>query len=55
MTVLQVERWNEILRTRLQSGEIKELDKNFILQLYSIIHDESIRQQTEVMNEEKVG
>ena len=55
MTVLQVERWNEILRTRIQSGEIKELNKDFILQLYSIIHDESIRQQTEVMNEEKVN
>lgn len=55
MTVLQVERWNEILRTRIQSGEIKELNKDFILQLYSIIHDESIRQQTEVMNEENVN
>ena len=55
MTVLQVERWNEILRTRIQSGEIKELHRDFILQLYSIIHDESIRQQTEVMNEEKVN
>ena len=50
MTVLQVERWNEIIRTRLQSGEIKELDTNFILQLYAAIHDESIRQQTEIMN-----
>ena len=46
MTILQVERWDEILRTRLQSGEIKELDREFILQLYAIIHDESIRQQT---------
>jgi chorismate mutase len=53
MTVLQVERWNEILRTRLQSGEIKELNRDFILKFYSLIHDESIRQQTEVMNEEK--
>ena len=51
MTVLQVERWSEILKTRLQSGEIKELDRDFILKLYALIHDESIRQQTEVMNE----
>lgn len=48
MTVLQVERWTEILRTRLKSGEIKELDRDFIIRLYSLIHDESIRQQTEV-------
>jgi chorismate mutase len=53
MTVLQVERWNEILRTRLKSGEIKELHAEFITRLYSIIHDESIRQQTEVMKNEK--
>jgi chorismate mutase len=46
MTILQVERWNEILHTRLKSGEIKELDREFIIQLYAIIHDESIRQQT---------
>ncbi len=51
MTVLQVERWNNILRTRLQSGEIKELNRDFILPLYGLIHEESIRQQTEVMNE----
>jgi chorismate mutase len=54
MTVLQVKRWNEILRSRLQSGEIKELHVDFIKQLYSLIHDESIRQQTEVMNEKTV-
>jgi chorismate mutase len=48
MTVLQVERWNEILRTRQKSGEIKELDRDFIVRLYSLIHDESIRLQTEV-------
>lgn len=50
MTILQVERWNEILRTRTQSGEIKELERDFILSLYSLIHDESIRQQTEIVN-----
>ena len=55
MTVLQVERWNEILRTRLQWGEVKELYGDFIRQLYSHIHDESIRQQTEVMNEKTVS
>ena len=52
MTILQVERWNEILRTRLQSGEIKELEKDFIRSLYSLIHDESIHQQTEIFNKD---
>jgi chorismate mutase len=55
MTVLQVERWNEILETRLQAGEVKELNSDFIKQLYTLIHDESIRQQTEIMNEKTVS
>ena len=50
MTILQVERWNEILKTRLQSGEMKELSQEFITRLYALIHEESIRHQTEVMN-----
>ncbi len=50
MTILQVERWNEILTTRLQAGLNKELTGDFIVKLYALIHDESIRQQTNVMN-----
>jgi chorismate mutase len=53
ITILQVERWKDILRTRLQSGEIKELGDDFIFRLYGLIHEESIRQQTEVMNSVK--
>ncbi len=50
MTILQVERWNEILTTRLQFGMNKDLTNNFIVKLYELIHDESIHQQTRVMN-----
>ncbi len=50
MTILQVERWNEILTTRLQAGLNKELTSDFVVKLYALIHDESIRQQTNVMN-----
>jgi chorismate mutase len=56
ITILQVERWNEILRTRLELGVTKDLTKDFIIKLYALIHDESIHQQTTVMNvvEEKI-
>lgn len=50
MTVFQVERWNEILLTRQRSGSLKDLDLDFIFRLYSLIHDESIRLQTGIMN-----
>ncbi|MCX6292563.1 MAG: bifunctional 3-deoxy-7-phosphoheptulonate synthase/chorismate mutase type II [Bacteroidetes bacterium] len=53
MTILQVERWNEILTTRLQLGINKELTSEFILKLYELIHAESIQQQTKIMNAEK--
>lgn len=50
MTILQVERWNEILKTRAQSGEMKELSPDFIVKFLELIHEESIRHQTEIMN-----
>lgn len=50
MTILQVERWNQILQTRGQSGEMKELGSDFVFRLLELIHEESIRQQTEIMN-----
>lgn len=52
ITILQVERWNEILRTRLQFGLDHELTREFILKMYELIHDESILQQTYMMNSE---
>ncbi len=54
MTILQVERWNEILTTRLQFGLNKELSGDFVVKLFALIHDESIRQQTDVMNSSSI-
>jgi chorismate mutase len=54
ITILQVERWNEILRTRLQFGMDHELTREFILKMYELIHEESILQQTQMMNEKPV-
>jgi chorismate mutase len=50
MTILQVERWNEIITTRMRFGLNKELSSDFIFRLYELIHEESIRQQREVMH-----
>jgi chorismate mutase len=55
ITILQVQRWNEILRTRLQFGMDHELTREFILKMYELIHDESILQQTQMMNTKTVG
>ena len=50
MMILQVQRWNEILTTRLQFGINRELSSDFVTKLYELIHEESIQQQTKVMN-----
>ena len=52
ITILQPERWEEIIRTRTANGESQQLTHDFILKLYGIIHEESIHQQTEQMKKE---
>jgi chorismate mutase len=51
ITVLQLDRWLEILHTRSAWAEEKGLDKEFIQKIYKLLHKESIRIQTGVMNE----
>ena len=49
VTIFQLERWKEILKTRPGWGKSLLLNENFVEDLYKIIHDESIRVQTEIM------
>ncbi len=46
VTILQIERWREILARSLKNGASLELSDNFIKSVYNAIHDESIEQQT---------
>lgn len=50
VTVFQLERWHEIMNTRPEWARRANLSPEFIRELYKIIHDESIRVQTEMMN-----
>jgi chorismate mutase len=52
IAIFQVDRWNEVFKTRAEWGQKMNLDKEFISKLYTIIHLESIRKQTEVMHSE---
>lgn len=49
VAVLQMERWLEILRTRLRHAASVKLDKGFTESMLKLIHQESIRRQTGVM------
>ena len=50
VTILQVDRWNEIKKTRTELGKELGLSLDFIADLIRIIHKESIRKQTAIMN-----
>lgn len=49
ITILQPQRWNEIITTGLHTGGQMELSEAFINNLFKAIHDESISTQTRVM------
>ncbi|NJN40916.1 MAG: bifunctional 3-deoxy-7-phosphoheptulonate synthase/chorismate mutase type II [Flammeovirgaceae bacterium] len=50
VTIFQLERWNEIMKTRPEWGMMRSLSEEFIKDLYTRIHDESIRIQTDIRN-----
>ncbi len=51
VTILQVQRWEEIIKTRLTLGKAMGLDENFTRDLLRLIHHESIQVQNSVMNQ----
>ncbi|MFD1628353.1 chorismate mutase [Pseudopedobacter beijingensis] len=53
VTILQVNRWEEILEKRMTLANALKLDKDFVEKFLEMIHNESIRKQTEIMNTSK--
>lgn len=54
MTVFQLGRWREIVETRGARAEAQLLSKEFIVELYEKIHNESIRKQLSVLEGKEV-
>ena len=50
MTVLQAKRYNEILDKRGAQGVLCGMDAEFVKTIYEAIHQESVRQQIEIIN-----
>jgi chorismate mutase len=50
ITILQLKRWSEIIRDRVNSGVELGLSRGFLLKLLESLHEESIQRQTNVMN-----
>ncbi|MBU0488671.1 MAG: bifunctional 3-deoxy-7-phosphoheptulonate synthase/chorismate mutase type II [Bacteroidetes bacterium] len=49
LTVLQIKRWNNIISSRLESGEKLGIEQKFLMKILAMVHEESIRIQTEIM------
>ena len=52
ITILQLKRWSEIIRDRVNTGVSLGLSRDFLLKLLETLHAESIQRQTDVMNRE---
>mgnify|MGYP001067160274 CR=1 FL=1 len=55
ITVLQSRRWAEVVRRNVEIGGQKGLGNDFISTLFRAIHQESINQQTQIMNKEQLA
>lgn len=52
ITILQATRWSDILDTRMKFALEKGLSKDFVMNIFKAVHQESINRQTKVMNQE---
>ncbi|MDK2977489.1 MAG: chorismate mutase [Bacteroidales bacterium] len=50
MTILQPGRWDKILKRNINKGLQKNLKTDFVTKIFKIIHQESINEQTKIMN-----
>ncbi len=50
ITIFQLERWQEILRTRAQWADKLGISRNHIEKICQLLHEESIKIQNELMN-----
>lgn len=51
MPVVQANRYNDVIRSRVAAGAEMGMDKDFMKTILLAIHDESVRQQIEIIND----
>jgi chorismate mutase len=52
VTALQINRWSQIMDDRARLAEKLSLDDTFVKALFQLIHEDSVRQQTDIMDSE---
>ncbi len=51
VTALQMNRWTELMENRVATGKNMDLNETFIKILFQLIHEDSVRMQTEIMDD----
>ena len=54
ITILQADRWEEIIRRMVQQAKIHRIDPELVKNLFESIHQASIDKQTEIMNSDEI-
>ena len=52
VTALQINRWAQLMENRVNIGKKLDLNEFFVKTIFQLIHEDSVRMQTEIMDEE---
>lgn len=55
VTALQINRWAQLIDSRVSVGQKLNLNRTFVQILFQLIHEDSVRMQTEIMNNHLEG
>ncbi len=55
VTALQINRWSQLMEDRVKLGQKLNLQRNFTQILFQLIHEDSVRIQTEIMDNHPEG
>jgi len=53
VTALQINRWSQLMDNRVNLGTKLDINEAFVKTIFQLIHEDSVRMQTEIMDEEK--
>ncbi len=51
LTILQMDRWKDVVASRLNYGQMQGLDKEFLLKILQTIHEESVKVQSDIFEQ----
>jgi chorismate mutase len=52
MTILQVNRWQQVLEDRIKQAHHLGLDEKLVKEIYQLLHNQSVKIQSQMLNEE---